>query len=63
MMNTLEARQYEQSAKPTHIQQYFKHLGQMNYQIMTVDQKVIKHFMKLFREDTLSQNAIRKLIK
>lgn len=46
IMKTLkEARQYEQSAKPTHIQQYFKHLGQMNYQIMTVDQKVIRHFM------------------
>ena len=63
IMKTLkEARQYEQSAKPTHIQQYFKHLGQMNYQIMTVDQKVIRHFMVNLLEDTLSQNAINNVL-
>ncbi|HHQ7204169.1 sensor histidine kinase [Staphylococcus aureus] len=64
IMKTLkEARQYEQSAKPTHIQQYFKHLGQMNYQIMTVDQKGHKTFYgEPFREDTLSQNAINNVL-
>ncbi len=54
IMKTLkEARQYEQSAKPTHIQQYFKDLGQMNYQIMTVDQKGHKTFYGSHLENIL----------
>lgn len=50
IMRTLkEAREYERTQKPKPLDTYLKHLGQMNYQIMTVNEHGTKHFMgKLF---------------
>lgn len=64
IMRTLkEARQYEQESEPADIQKYFKHLGQMNYQIMTIDQKGHKTFYgEPFRKDTLSKEAINNVL-
>ena len=49
-MRTLkEAREYEKNTKPKPLDTYLKHLGQMNYQIMTVNEHGTKHFIgKLF---------------
>ncbi|OMG44534.1 two-component sensor histidine kinase, partial [Paenibacillus macerans] len=42
---------------------YLKHLGQMNYQIMTVNEHGTKHFYgETFRKNTISQSAIKKVL-
>ena len=61
-MRTLkEAREYERTQKPKPLDTYLKHLGQMNYQIMTVNEHGTKHFYgETFRKNTISQSAIKK---
>ena len=44
-MRTLkEAREYERTQNPKPLDTYLKHLGQMNYQIMTANEHGTKHF-------------------
>lgn len=64
MMTTLkQARQYEQTAKSSHIEAYFKHLSEMNYQIMTVNEQGHKTFYgQPFRKDNISQQAIQQVL-
>lgn len=46
-MKTLEeARNYENAQNTQSLSSYFKHLGDMNYQILTVDNHGTKHFME-----------------
>ena len=64
IMRTLkEAREYERTQKPKPLDTYLKHLGQMNYQIMTVNEHGTKHFYgETFRKNTISQSAIKKVL-
>ena len=39
-----EARAFHTSSNQSDTQSYFKHLGDMNYQIMIVITHIIKHF-------------------
>lgn len=54
IMRTLkEARSYNDHIASSDLDAYFQHLGQMNYQIMTVDQHHHKAFMaSLFEKIT-----------
>ena len=46
IMRTLkEARTYEHQLPSKYVKSYFQHLGQINYQIVTVDKQGQKHFM------------------
>lgn len=65
IMKTLkEARDFSRQENKITLNTYFKHLGDMNYQIMTVDNSGSKHFYgESFRKDTLSQNAIHSVLK
>lgn len=65
IMTTLkEARDFEGDNHNNHLNHYFKHLGQMNYQIMTVDQDGKKTFYGAkFRKDNLSQYHIKSVLK
>ena len=62
IMRTLkEAREYERTQKPKSLDTYLKHLGQMNYQIMTVNEHGTKHFYGETK-NTISQSAIKKVL-
>ena len=63
-MKTLEeARNYENAQNTQSLSSYFKHLGDMNYQILTVDNHGTKHFYgEPFRRDTLPQSAIQSVM-
>ena len=63
IMTTLkESRDFE-SDNNNQLNHYFKHLGQMNYQIMTVDQDGKKTFYGAkFRKDNLSQRHIKSVL-
>lgn len=65
IMKTLkDARRYESSQDSNHLRNYFNHLGDMNYQVLTVDQQGNKHFYGAsFRKDTLSQRTIHNVLK
>ena len=64
IMKTLEeARNYENAQNTQSLSSYFKHLGDMNYQILTVDNHGTKHFYgEPFRRDTLPQSAIQSVM-
>lgn len=64
IMKTLkEARNYENAQNTQSLSSYFKHLGDMNYQILTVDNHGTKHFYgEPFRRDTLPQFAIQSVM-
>lgn len=64
IMKTLkEAKEFEDKQSFEHINTYFKHLGDMNYQIMTVDQHGKKRFYGApFRKDSLSKHVIQKVL-
>lgn len=64
IMKTLkEARDYEAVQNAQSLSSYFKHLGDMNYQILTVDNHGTKHFYgEPFCRDTLSQSAIQSVM-
>ncbi|MCC3755808.1 sensor histidine kinase [Staphylococcus capitis] len=64
IMKTLkEARNYENAQNTQSLSSYFKHLGDMNYQILTVDNRGTKHFYgEPFRRDTLPQSAIQSVM-
>lgn len=58
-----EAKAFETSDGPNHINDYFKHLGDMNYQIMTVNKQGHKQFYgEPFRKDNISQSAIHQVL-
>lgn len=65
IMRTLkEARSYNDHIASSDLDAYFQHLGQMNYQIMTVDQHHHKAFYgQPFRKDNLSKASIDKVLK
>lgn len=65
IMRTLkEARSYEHITSTNSLKSYFKHLGQMNYQILTVDQHGHKSFYgEPFRKDTLQSSAIQHVLQ
>lgn len=64
IMKTLKkARNYENAQNTQSLSSYFKHLGDMNYQILTVDNHGTKHFYgEPFRRDTLPQSAIQSVM-
>ncbi|WP_145386889.1 sensor histidine kinase [Staphylococcus capitis] len=64
IMKTLKkARNYENAQNTQSLSSYFKHLGDMNYQILTVDNHGKKHFYgEPFRRDTLPQSAIQSVM-
>ncbi|WP_367121531.1 sensor histidine kinase [Staphylococcus capitis] len=64
IMKTLkEARNYENAQNTQSLSSYFKHLGDMNYQILTIDNHGTKHFYgEPFRRDTLPQSAIQSVM-
>lgn len=64
-MRTLkEARAFHTSSNQSDTQSYFKHLGDMNYQIMIVDHSHHKTFFgEPFRKDTISDSAINQVLK
>lgn len=64
IMKTLKgAKEFEDKQSFEHINTYFKHLGDMNYQIMTVDQHGNKHFYGApFRKDSLPKHDIQKVL-
>lgn len=65
IMRTLkEARAFHTSSNQSDTQSYFKHLGDMNYQIMIVDHSYHKTFFgEPFRKDTISDSAINQVLK
>ncbi|MDM7882890.1 sensor histidine kinase [Staphylococcus borealis] len=65
IMRTLkEARQFHASSNQSNSQAYFKHLGDMNYQIMIVDRAHHKTFYgEPFRQDTISNAAINQVLQ
>ena len=64
IMHTLkQAREYETTQNSKQLTSYFKHLGDMNYQILTVDAHQSKHFYgEAFRKDSLSNHAIQSVL-
>lgn len=64
IMTTLkEARDFESDNHNNQLNHYFKHLGQMNYQIMTVDQDGKKTFYGAkFRKGNLSHHHIKSVL-
>ena len=65
IMRTLkEARTYEHQLPSNYVKSYFQHLGQMNYQIVTVDKQGQKTFYgEPFRKDTLSSSSINQVMR
>lgn len=64
IMRTLkEAKTFEMNNGPKYSTDYFKHLGEMNYQIMTVNKQGHKRFYgEPFRKDNISQHAINQVL-
>ncbi|UDI77619.1 HAMP domain-containing protein [Staphylococcus taiwanensis] len=64
IMRTLkDARHYYETSDNTNLNAYFKHLGKMNYQIMTVDHQNHKSFYgHPYRKDTLSSSQIKQVL-
>ncbi|MCG7338175.1 HAMP domain-containing histidine kinase [Staphylococcus sp. ACRSN] len=64
IMRTLkDARAFQQSSHITNLTPYFKHLGEMNYQIMTVTKTGTKTFYgQKFRKDDVSKQAIKQVL-
>lgn len=64
IMTTLKAtRSYEEHNHIESTRAYFKHLGQLNYQLLTVDQQGHKTFYgQPFRKDTLTQQHIKQVL-
>ena len=61
-MHTLkQAREYETTQNSKQLTSYFKHLGDMNYQIL-VDAHQSKHFTEKLFEDSLSNHAIQSVL-
>lgn len=65
IMRTLkEARTYENQLPSKYSNSYFQHLGQMNYQVVTVNKQGHKIFYgEPFRKDTLSSSSIKQVIQ
>lgn len=65
IMRTLkEAKSFEIHNGPTKINDYFKHLGEMNYQVMTVNKQGHKRFYgEPFRKDNISKHAINQVLQ
>ena len=65
IMRTLkEARSYNEHFDASNLDAYFQHLGQMNYQIVTVDKHHHKSFYgHPFRKDNLSKASIDKVLQ
>ncbi|MCD8900104.1 HAMP domain-containing histidine kinase [Staphylococcus gallinarum] len=64
IMRTLkDAKSFQQDANMSNLKPYFKHLGEMNYQIMTVSSSGEKHFYgERFRTDNVSTQAIKDVL-
>jgi two-component system OmpR family sensor kinase len=64
IMRTLkEAKAFETNDGPKYSTDYFKHLGDMNYQILTVNKHGHKQFYgEPFRKDNISQHAISQVL-
>ncbi|RIP37382.1 sensor histidine kinase [Staphylococcus gallinarum] len=64
IMRTLnDAKDFQQDSKIHNLKPYFKHLGNMNYQIMTVSSSGEKHFYgEKFRTDNISKQAINDVL-
>ncbi|MCH8646589.1 HAMP domain-containing histidine kinase [Staphylococcus lugdunensis] len=65
IMTTLKnARQFDAAQQHQVSSSFFKHLADMNYQIMTVDKYGHKHFYGAdFRKDTLSATNIQRVLQ
>ncbi|MDQ7112979.1 HAMP domain-containing sensor histidine kinase [Staphylococcus simulans] len=65
IMTTLqEAKKYQKESHTTNMKAYFKHLSELNFQLVTVDQKGHKTFYGAsFRRDTLTQETIDSVLK
>ncbi|WP_145459226.1 HAMP domain-containing sensor histidine kinase [Staphylococcus pettenkoferi] len=64
IMQTLkQARSYQDTLSAEQTDHYFKHLGDMNYQVMTVNQNGDKHYYgERFRKDNVSQKDINHVL-
>ncbi|MFY2828346.1 HAMP domain-containing sensor histidine kinase [Staphylococcus arlettae] len=64
IMRTLkEAKNYQSESNVTSLDQYFTHMGEMNYQVMTVTTSGKKSFYGTpFREDNISQSAVQQVL-
>lgn len=64
IMKTLkEAKQFQKDMGSNQIHRYFKHLGEMNYQLLVVDNNGKKTFYgEPFRKDSLDQTDIKSVL-
>lgn len=64
IMQTLkQARSYQDTLSAEQTDHYFKYLGDMNYQVMTVNQSGDKHYYgESFRKDNVSQKDINHVL-
>ncbi|UTB80000.1 HAMP domain-containing sensor histidine kinase [Staphylococcus carnosus] len=64
IMTTLqEAKNYQETSDTKNMKAYFKHISELNFQVLTVNQEGHRHFYgDKFRRDNLSKKAVQQVL-